>query len=466
VNSGMVLDVTGFSGDNGAPIQQWEWLGGANQQWLISPQDSSYNAFTNLNSGKVLDVTGLSLDNGALLQQWDWLDGLNQQWQIIPVQDTYQVTGYTDIYYDPNYGEAWVTASTDQDYSTEYYYGSQLDVAAFRNGTEVWSQVVPGCGAFCDYWYDAFNYDFVEGNPEGTEIPTWSAIVWSTLVVEPIASVVSSIPLGQGGNGMRIPGGNPSVFDLKFRAFIPPAWVYGPDAVQNAALGKMANDILPKLCSGKTELVAPEIPGLAREMEDSNLQVRIEASAFLFTTARFRSDSATVLAAAIPVFVDHAQHDTVPETRRNCVGALAELKPEIPVEALPLMLNFAEGNDTAAAVQPGAIWGLARMANSHPEAAQALCKILTQNDPVAKKKSAIEAISANGVTDAQLLAALGGFLSDTSAGLQRAALLAINRYGSYAVTINREQLAKFIKTSTDKDLAALAQRLLDRAEQK
>jgi HEAT repeat protein len=235
-------------------------------------------------------------------------------------------------------------------------------------------------------------------------------------------------------------------------------------AVQNAALEKMANDILPKLCSGKAELIAPEIPGLIKEMEDSNPEVRVETSAFLFTMARFRPDSEIVLAAAIPVFMDHAQHDTESQTRRNCANALAELKPEVPAQALPLMLQLADGND--AAVQPGAIWGLARVANSHPQAAQALGEILTQNDSATKKKLAIGAIGANHLSDTRLIAALGGFLSDNNPDLQRTALLAINRCGGRAVAVNREQLARFAETSTNKDLAALARRLLDRSEQK
>jgi hypothetical protein len=78
--------------------------------------------------------------------------------------------------------------------------------------------------------YDPFNYDFVEENPgEGTTIPTWYSNVWATIVVATIARVASVISLGHNANAMTIPGGNPNTFDLKFRAFIPPAWVRGPD---------------------------------------------------------------------------------------------------------------------------------------------------------------------------------------------------------------------------------------------
>jgi hypothetical protein len=77
--------------------------------------------------------------------------------------------------------------------------------------------------------YDPFNYDFVEENPgEGTTIPTWYSNVWATIVVATIARVASVISLGHNANAMTIPSGNPSLFDLKYRSFIPPAFIKGP----------------------------------------------------------------------------------------------------------------------------------------------------------------------------------------------------------------------------------------------
>ena len=87
-NSGMVLDVTGGSVSNGTVIQQWDWTGGTNQQWNIVPLGNGYNKIVNVNSGLVLDVTGGSssaaFQNGAPIQQWSWTGGANQQWQIVP----------------------------------------------------------------------------------------------------------------------------------------------------------------------------------------------------------------------------------------------------------------------------------------------------------------------------------------------------------------------------------------------
>ena len=88
-NSGKVLDVTGGSTSDGALIQQWDWLGGANQQWQIVPLGNGYSLIQNVNSGKVLDVYGGYTTGCTPIQQWDWWGGANQQWQIVPQDSSY-----------------------------------------------------------------------------------------------------------------------------------------------------------------------------------------------------------------------------------------------------------------------------------------------------------------------------------------------------------------------------------------
>jgi hypothetical protein len=94
--TGKVLDASGASTSNGALIQQWEYLRGANQQWKIVPLtvrnsrgrfvfDALNFKLVNRLSGKVLDDTGFSQSNGTLIQQWTYLGGANQQWRFVPV---------------------------------------------------------------------------------------------------------------------------------------------------------------------------------------------------------------------------------------------------------------------------------------------------------------------------------------------------------------------------------------------
>jgi Ricin-type beta-trefoil lectin domain-like len=137
VATGKVLDVAGVSTADGALIQEWDWTGAGNQQWQIIPLGSSYNEILNLNSGKVLDDSGYSLVNGTQMQQWDWLNGLNQIWSVVPVQNAYQTTGQTNLYYNASTGKITATATLDYDYHSQYYYNTQGGVEIFDNQSGV-----------------------------------------------------------------------------------------------------------------------------------------------------------------------------------------------------------------------------------------------------------------------------------------------------------------------------------------
>ena len=84
--SSLVLDVTGASTANGALVQQYASLSGANQQWQLVPLDGGYYEVVNRASGKVLDVIGASSVSGTNIQQWAYLGSANQQWQLLPTQ--------------------------------------------------------------------------------------------------------------------------------------------------------------------------------------------------------------------------------------------------------------------------------------------------------------------------------------------------------------------------------------------
>lgn len=79
--SGKVLDVAGASMDNGANIQQWEWLNTDNQKWVIT-EVGNYYKLENVNSGQAADVVASSLEDGANITQWPYYGNTNQQWTI------------------------------------------------------------------------------------------------------------------------------------------------------------------------------------------------------------------------------------------------------------------------------------------------------------------------------------------------------------------------------------------------
>jgi glucosylceramidase len=82
--SGRALDVAGVSTADGAGIQQWDYVGGNNQQWRLSGVAGGCT-ITARHSGKALDVRGNSTANGAVIQQWDYVGGVNQKWTLVAV---------------------------------------------------------------------------------------------------------------------------------------------------------------------------------------------------------------------------------------------------------------------------------------------------------------------------------------------------------------------------------------------
>ncbi len=67
---------------NGATVQQWDYLSNANQHWEFVDAGGGWFWLRNQERGKALDVhrPDISL-NGARVQQWDYLGNPNQQWK-------------------------------------------------------------------------------------------------------------------------------------------------------------------------------------------------------------------------------------------------------------------------------------------------------------------------------------------------------------------------------------------------
>lgn len=88
-HSGKALDVKESSTANGGIIQQWNYAGGANQQFIINDVGGGYYNLVNVNSGKCIDVKDASTANYAGIQQWDYAGGTNQQFSIISTGNGY-----------------------------------------------------------------------------------------------------------------------------------------------------------------------------------------------------------------------------------------------------------------------------------------------------------------------------------------------------------------------------------------
>lgn len=97
--SGGVLDLFGANPNDGGNVQLWEDNGGLNQLWDIRQQHNTYNGFfrvddylyiSNASSGRLAEVTNFSLDDGANVQQFGLEPELvNRHWYIEPTGDGY-----------------------------------------------------------------------------------------------------------------------------------------------------------------------------------------------------------------------------------------------------------------------------------------------------------------------------------------------------------------------------------------
>jgi len=83
-NSKKCMDVTGISTANGALIQQWQCIGGTNQEATVTCDASGWCEIKFRHSGKCLDVTAWSVADGTQLQQWDCHGGDNQRFSVPP----------------------------------------------------------------------------------------------------------------------------------------------------------------------------------------------------------------------------------------------------------------------------------------------------------------------------------------------------------------------------------------------
>jgi len=90
--SSKCVDVYGGSGDDGAPVVQWDCNGGGNQTFQLREVGAGWVQVVAVHSGKCLDVTSGSRDEGALIQQYGCRDAVtendpgagNQSWRFSP----------------------------------------------------------------------------------------------------------------------------------------------------------------------------------------------------------------------------------------------------------------------------------------------------------------------------------------------------------------------------------------------
>jgi len=81
-HSGMCLDVSSESLENGAPLVQYPCHDGANQKFLLKPLGEGQYSLVARHSGKCVDIWGESKDDGAAVTQFDCHGRSNQRFTL------------------------------------------------------------------------------------------------------------------------------------------------------------------------------------------------------------------------------------------------------------------------------------------------------------------------------------------------------------------------------------------------
>ncbi len=82
VMNGKSLDIKYWTWENGGNIQMWDNRGSDNQKWYINDAGNGYVYITSKYNGRCLEVEGASTAAGANVWQWDYLGNANQQWKL------------------------------------------------------------------------------------------------------------------------------------------------------------------------------------------------------------------------------------------------------------------------------------------------------------------------------------------------------------------------------------------------
>ncbi|MBO3697337.1 RICIN domain-containing protein [Roseivirga sp. E12] len=87
VGSGGVLDISGYSKDNGGNLHQWEFTGADNQKFIFKDAGDGTYFIQGVQSRKYLDIEGSSTNSGANIHQWQFNGNNNQRWIVEQVGD-------------------------------------------------------------------------------------------------------------------------------------------------------------------------------------------------------------------------------------------------------------------------------------------------------------------------------------------------------------------------------------------
>ena len=222
-------------------------------------------------------------------------------------------------------------------------------------------------------------------------------------------------------------------------------------AVKAAAAKQFFETLLPILQTESAISLEKDIRSIALLLNDQDAEIRVQASGVLYTLTVVRQDTAETLKAAFSALSSHFQ-DSAARVRGNVARTVAGLKPNIPHEALSMLIGSSHDKDPE--VRGASIYGIARTASQSQDARQALLSLLREPD-VTIQLEVLRDIGFGKVQDSSIVARLRQLLTAKDPPIVKATIDALANLGSGAAPA-RPELERIVQDGTDKEITRAA----------
>ncbi len=129
-SSGKVLDVSGYSSEDGAAVNQWSNLSAFNQQWDVTALGNGSWSIRPAHSKKSLDVSGWSKKDGTSVYQWSYTGYANQQWRLDDAGSSFKISSiYSNLFLtvDGTANGSNLYQSADKSSASQRWYFNPVD---------------------------------------------------------------------------------------------------------------------------------------------------------------------------------------------------------------------------------------------------------------------------------------------------------------------------------------------------
>lgn len=222
---------------------------------------------------------------------------------------------------------------------------------------------------------------------------------------------------------------------------------------------KFLEGVERRMSGASTEEISEGLPSIMAATRSDNDTTQRAAGVALIAIA-IRQDSAALLRPFISDITElfDSEKDYM---RRGSMAVLAMMKPSLPPEAVPPLLEYVNQTNREQRSQVGALSMLLGAKPTDEAVVQATEKFMSRSLDTSTRVAALNAIRTSRVKDVRIERIVISELADPSPGVQRAAIGVLDRMGPEALSKAQPVLIMLMK-SEDKDVAAAARAALAR----